>query len=885
MSTSPTYGSSVRNSFLVYIAGVACPVSRISVTSGVWTIPSVTIEVPPDRTLIRLGAHDRVPFAIFYLDTAYFQSIGKPPQFCLLAEGELTGWAYQNTSAGRMMSFSGQDYFNCLTKLYPYLMTGFNDLIAGAVQQQADGSATPISEFTFPASLFFLGLNQNSKNYIKKPFDFLQNIVTSICGNTAYNNYKSTTMINFFSRWLRKNNFLNRLVPSPILEANLAQYPGSVFPLMQAIQSDQAMQMFIPALSQQGDKIATSSMWELIQSIFGKMYYEIGLNPAPACVTTDLNGVIQGKPQFAQAAFQSTEGAGAASDTMPVRLLNYVTKPALQFTVPPACNVLYPSMIKSFMYQEDYSAEPTRAYFNDSTLIATINASGTQDANFATNIATMVGSPLRVQQEVAALTSNHVLSGKNFLVWPDEYFIGPTIWRAQVPSWFMYLAKAITSTNTATSDNPSGSQLNNNLIYQFYADNELQRMRCEPRNGAVVTIFDPYVVAAFPGVIFDNLEVGNHVFAYFTTVTHNLSITEASTQIGYTYAQPFGDFFDQMAADLGNVSNFTSSNSTATAIASTAASLAIAQGVLVQTKAAATAAATAEAAAAGAPTIGDSGNADEAVAAAQATVNGLQATLDTLQGLIGLTLDASPASPIPAIREQFQNVGQASNYYTDLFYQGQQPKNRTAVFNWHQALGLANPQNPNVPTEISFDSPGAAPGAIAAAQNALAQAQATAATVALSPASPEALTAADAAVVTAQATVNSLSQVVVTCNAQSNQLPVFQLKAPYASIAENSMTALMEGSRPVCTLENYIDFYGERGLRNNPVGPTGPHSLGATYYVQILDFEVAPADAPVEDPIGSGNIATPVTANIASDWQTIIKNYRNKVLGLIPQGG
>jgi hypothetical protein len=686
-------------------------------------------------------------------------------------------------------------------------------------------------------------LDNSSGKFIQRPFDFISNLLSAICGTTSYTQYKSAVTSNFFSRLIRKNNFLNRLAPSPILEANLAQYGGGVFPLLQVVQQEQAMATVIPALSQQGDRIANSSnMWELIQSIFSKVYYEVSLNPAPACVTTDLFGNIQGPPVFANGGGAGT-GSGPASPTQPIRLLNYVTKPALQFCVPPACNVLYPSMVKSFAYSESYINQPTRAYFNDETRAAVLSQSDSASQLYNSLVSTMVGSPARAQQEVSLLQSQPARSGKNFLIWPDEYFIGPIVYRAPVPSFFMYLANSVSTTNQPN---------NSNILYQLYADYELQRMKCEARNGAVVTVFNPYALAAHPGVIFDNTAVGNHIFAYFTTVEHRMSINEFSTQIGYNYAQTFSDFFDQYAADVGNLSNFSASGTTTQTIATNQMLLTTAEGDLVtaQVQLASDTATGADQA-----TITADQN---AIAAIQAKIVPLENTLQILQGFQDVQLDSSPASPIPIIRTQFQNISNAQDYYNDLLFQGQQPKNKPSVFSWRNALGIFNEDDPNNPDDIYFE--------VATTPGTTVQGTTTPAD-----GTPAALPPPQ---------VNS----VVTSNATSQDgQPDFQLKPLYAQLAAQSGAALIAGSRPICTMEQYIDFSGDRGVRIGPIAANGPHSLGGLYYEQILAYSVAPAIAPVETPAGSGNIAAPVTADIAQDWGDAIKSYRAKIWGLIPQ--
>ena len=242
-----------RGSYIVYIAGVEVPTLSVSVSSGVWQIPVISIELAPDRELIRLGAHDRLPVAVFYLDNAYTSSKGAAPDFRLLAEGEIVGWQYKNTATGRSMVFTAMDYMSGMLQLFPYFMASYQQLIDGIVQPPGPYAPGVFSAYTFPASLFYVGLT-NTDGFIKRPFDFVENILKSLCGVAQYPQFHSSVAVNFFSRWIRKNNFLNRFIPCPILENDLTQYPNGVFPLLLSLQSDQAIQQFLPAMSKNGER-------------------------------------------------------------------------------------------------------------------------------------------------------------------------------------------------------------------------------------------------------------------------------------------------------------------------------------------------------------------------------------------------------------------------------------------------------------------------------------------------------------------------------------------------------------------------------------------------------------------------------------------------------
>ena len=476
-------------------------------------------------------------------------------------------------------------------------------------------------------------------------------------------------------------------------------------------------------------------------------------------------------------------------------------------------------MITAYTYAESYTQQPTRAYYNDETLSSFILASNTAGGSDSlTNTVTSVAAPARASQEIDAILSGDIhRSGKNFLIWPDEYFIGPSVLRSPLPTWFTYMADSVTA---------SKEPVNDNTLYQLYANYEFLRSRAEQKSGAVVTIFNPYVAAGHPGVVFDNTSTGNHVFAYFSTVSHNLSPLGMSTQIGYNYAQTFQEFFSQFALDLAGQNNLSVSTSIQTQITELQKQLNNFQGQLNKAIAA--------------------GNSDD-IASLTQNVASTQNAISTLQSLYTTPLDFCPASPIPIVRSQFQNTTNASDYYNQLFYQSQPATSQSSAFNWRNVIGLANLEDPTDPSPIKF-------------------------TV-----SPPPATVPGQPVQSATVTSNIPTGLTLGT-------PEYVLLPPYNKLAQNTQSAIQACSRPITTLEQYIDFAGDHGVRVNPQNVNAEHgNYGGVYYEQILEFVPGPGVAPVEQPPGSGNIGQPVVAELYQDWAAILKLYRQKVLyGLQP---
>lgn len=143
------------------------------------------------------------------------------------------------------------------------------------------------------------------------------------------------------------------------------------------------------------------------------------------------------------------EGAAASS---PIRLAQYFVKPQFFFGVPPHCNVIFPSMIEGWTYDEPFLAQPTRIYVNDSVMTHMLRApQGSTNAEFIAHALT-VGYPEEADAIMSHKAGNHstgssdasanpgaLESGKNLLIWPEEYYKGPVTAKMELPAWFQML--------------------------------------------------------------------------------------------------------------------------------------------------------------------------------------------------------------------------------------------------------------------------------------------------------------------------------------------------------------------------------------------------------------------------------------------------------------
>jgi hypothetical protein len=254
-------------------------------------------------------------------------------------------------------------------------------------------------------------------------------------------------------------------------------------------------------------------------------------------------------------------------------------------------------MYDQFTYTENYDAQPTRVFINNNWLV---NALQKQTGSLREFAIPFCGYPHQVQREMerrhgnARRSGNETVSGKNFLVWPEEYFKGPRLLEEDLPDWFMLLFqhtnqksnydvkippvefdsvlqeigwKVSTTDGTLVQGVKDPIQMSFQYykekvqteqerlelkqqklswLQQIYARYEFYRRRASYRNGAVQMMFNPYIVPGFPIVIFDELTTGNHVIGYATSVTHQLSATGMSTSVSYTLGQTLDEYLQQI---------------------------------------------------------------------------------------------------------------------------------------------------------------------------------------------------------------------------------------------------------------------------------------------------------------------------------------------------
>lgn len=197
---------------------------------------------------------------------------------------------------------------------------------------------------------------------------------------------------------------------------------------------------------------------------------EAGFTEIPTISEVSISVIYNKLFQTANAAAAVAEAPdeSTADPMKPIRLAQHFVKPPFLFGEIPVCNVLLPSQIDNWTYDESFITQPTRIYINDAVMTRLLRAQG---ANRELMLhALTVGFP----EEADALMHHKVASssqpegdvatggtesGRNLLIWPEEFYKGPVTSRAELPAWFQFM-RQFANANDPPKDTPPAPTTN-----------------------------------------------------------------------------------------------------------------------------------------------------------------------------------------------------------------------------------------------------------------------------------------------------------------------------------------------------------------------------------------------------------------------------------------
>lgn len=624
------------------------------------------------------------------------------------------------------------------------------------------------------------------------------------------------------------------------------------------------------------------------------------------------------------------EAAKNLDPKRPNILANHITKPQWLFGIPPACNVVFPSMINELQFEENYVQQPTRMYVNDKIIPENFNLRDELRRSLST---LSFAYPNAAKREMWKKEGNPIVSGKNFLIWPEEFYSGPTLQTTDLPQWLALIKENIDAAKTVEQeiaqkaleelekvqldywnaayaqaqqevdvgityeDDPVTveeqiersterfNQIETEMLKKFeasvrfqtilqslkdqgivrqdvatvdqlkqaltlrgnegkakirylqnvYARYEYHRQRSAARNGIATLAFNPYIVPGFPAMFFDYLAAGQHFIGYVTSVSHSLSTQGMQTTVQYVHGQTLDELAQEIYdARMGN----------------------------------------------------------------------------NIDGVLE-NLNAGPPQPIPELREVMQEIDRAEDYFSLLFHQGASYGSRIkrAAFDVTKVVRFVIPGKTK-PWYATFDD--IFDDAARQIQRRRAREQQrledefNAELEAMIEAQTEAvkLEAQDMSITNEglQEMINDRvkDQELVLRETYEKKKVEAEFRKPTARVANKVLdnyagitpdpkyrdmfgihdVAMAYVSRPVCTLEEYINFRGKWGTRRQYIPANDKiQGKGAGFYERIMNLTQGPGTAPTFD---ENNFLVNPTADelpdTRLDWHTRLLNYRKKVL-------
>lgn len=645
--------SGTRIEYLVYISGVKVPCSAVSVSCSDGGVASATVSLPPNETILNLGKGDRTQVAIFYLDSWKYK---ENPTWCLLIEGYISGIQYSNSVASKSIAISVSSNFNILNSMYLEFLGG-GETSSGKLGKPNNAVPNEITfKGKFPGQLFTVGLD--NKNQIRAPYELIQNIFLATTGeykdkdtvksaskldisqeveriqslvklnydekiasmteaerssyekqekerlqkelNTARNpkiqnsdnivdlqkevirlevekilkdrnlNARTPVSSGFFYRFFTLTRLQKHILASPMLEGLIyttkdkekePKMPSGVFPMLRTSRGSQ----YVKALAgQSGFKSGENgSAKALLANLFSIFSYNITEIASPPIFSTDDRGLAKGK--YSEQGDSNTIGS-------------FISKPSSYFSVPPACNVIFPSMRLTMSHGMSYDGMPTRVYFQKTSQGRKLNLDNKVGDGYA-HMDSRVGYPASIARH-AIDSSKAPRNELEILVFPEEYYSGPkTVYKEINPMLHEIdkiekagrlkdeTEKIATSTlsqldtGSLRADQQAFAReaftkakakgQNNYDLYLKQAQIEYETLRASGTSCTISMVFNPYIVPGFSCIIADQENIGCHLIGHVVTVNHNITAYNSNTTVELTAVRSLRSLIEGTLLDGG----------------------------------------------------------------------------------------------------------------------------------------------------------------------------------------------------------------------------------------------------------------------------------------------------------------------------------------------
>lgn len=557
--------------YKVYIAGQYAPAQEVVVQQGIFTFSEAQITLFPNKELIDFGENDRVPCQIFFLDTL---SGNKQVEYKLMFEGEVVGVSYNRSAGAISMTLAAVSPFEILAQMFKSLFSslenktvaqntdvanvnnelGLSSMLGNRLLSRLSDSNVDLNTSfeQFFTRNFLEGRAKSTSNpnfFMRRPYSLLRNVFMDLLNGATVSETKTDVSL-FFKSFVTRKSIVQSMFASPILEGVETVNGGPTANIiLNAISDEKTLSTIVSGISKLVSLIGENravSYWDIVRKVYSIMMYEVIMPLCPPAVSANIFGV------------PSTENIKYKG------IMHLLTKPEINYGIPPVSNIIFPCMINSISYQNNHFTKPTRFHVSNPSIptkysgaslgagnnvvsqIAMNATSATfpKDLSFKTVTTTNAAGEVRVTKERVSEIQKKLYwdnEGTSF----NEYFKGPvTLQQTSAPDWINYVKKYLTQkqddeskdqgekSETTKQDRSNRFQAVGDIL-DLYAANEYQKSVGEKNVVSVDLKFNPYILPGFPAAIIDNVPFGVYFLAVPTQIVHRITTSGASTSVQF----------------------------------------------------------------------------------------------------------------------------------------------------------------------------------------------------------------------------------------------------------------------------------------------------------------------------------------------------------------
>ena len=372
-------------------------------------------------------------------------------------------------------------------------------------------------------------------------------------------NYRDVVMSGFFARHFRLLRFREHWVASPYLEG----FPGEgkdpsmlsngVFPLLK---SKGAKKYFKSLVKRTGEKMGPQGRaMMLVRSLYSMMFYKIQELLAPPAYVSSKYSIPEKQLSDAfkdirkdldnyDVDYETPYSDISSKGGHPV-IGSYLTCPDTQYAVPPSCNVVFPSQRTSISITNSTNVGPTRLYYNRKSQFGKLDLqSKAKGYNYD---ATRVGYP-SIAAGLAQRAAGGAVKDLETLVFPEEFYRGPRVTITSVHPSYSSLQKFANASRFGSSgargkvpagtfevdsenanealmsvDRAASKGISSYGLYYLLAEKQYNDMRGQARTANANLIFNPYLVAGFNCALLSGDDSGMQYYGKLVSVTHSIN--------------------------------------------------------------------------------------------------------------------------------------------------------------------------------------------------------------------------------------------------------------------------------------------------------------------------------------------------------------------------